>query len=133
MIRQHQIIMSCLDNNIKIRKTNSLIDIKKNKHDREDIARNDKNYREGNFHSKPKKAEESIVPSTINEKRKGEVIYAYIQTENDTIDHQLRKISSALDIRMSLLRRKKKIIIKSNINLNYSIVKLTQSIREATF
>ena len=73
------------------------------------------------------------MPSTINEKRKGEVIYAYIQTENDTIDHQLKKSSSSLDIRMSLLRRKKKIIIKSSMNLNYSIVKLTQSIRKAIF
>ena len=50
MIRKHHIIKYNLDNYIEQQQMHSSREISfKNKHDKGDIARNDKKYKEGNF------------------------------------------------------------------------------------
>ena len=98
---KHHIIKYNLDNAIEQQQTNSSREISfKNKHDKEDIARNYTNHKEG-FFSKPKTADETIIPSTINEKGKGEDISTTTQTDKDTIDSRLQHSKSASTYRLT--------------------------------
>lgn len=90
VIRKHHIIKYNLDDGIEQQQMHSSREMSfKNKHDKGDIARNDKKYKEGNFCFKPKTANETIIPSTINRKDKGEGISTPIQNNKDIIYYHL--------------------------------------------